>query len=92
MDRAELIRILKQNGDSIINYNSSKSGKYRYTVCTTDFSTKYIKEKGEPRERSDGSVLVFAWDADSFKHIDPNNVTSVQPLSSELQNKNPLWE
>lgn len=86
MDREELIKQLQRNGDSVVNYTSSKSGKFRYTVCTTDFSTKYIRAKGEPKERNDGTVLVFAWDADSFKHLDPRNVTSVQSLSQELQN------
>lgn len=89
MERSELIKLLKKHGDAVVNYTSSNSNKFRYTVCTTDFSTKYIKEKGEPRERNDGSVLVFAWDADSFKHLDPASVTSVKPLSDELQNRNP---
>lgn len=89
MDKNRLAYLIRHYGDAIVNYRAANSGKLRYIVCTLDFNNKYIKSKGEPVEKTDNLLLVFAWDADSFKHIDPANVTSVQSLASELRNPDP---
>ena len=89
MDKAKLQVLINNAGDAIVNYKAANSGKLRYIVCTTDFNNKYIQSKGKPVEKDEKLLLVFAWDADSYKHIDPDNVTSVQPLASELRNPSP---
>ncbi len=89
MDKNKLKATIKQHGDAIVNYKAQNSGKLRYIVCTVDFDNKYIQSKGKPMEKDENLLLVFAWDADSYKHIDPASVTSIQPLSSELRNPSP---
>lgn len=80
---------IANSGDCVVNYKAENSGKARYIVCTVDFNNKYIKSKGTPQEKDPNLLLVWAWDCDSFKHINPASVTKIQPLSSELRNADP---
>lgn len=87
MTRDDFIKAMLDAGDATVNYTSLNSNKPKYTVCTLDLSTDYIVKKGQAVPKDDGTVLVFAWDADSFKHINPSQVRSVVPLSHVLNNE-----
>lgn len=86
MRKEELIDIVKAHGDSIITYRSLESNKVKYNVCTLDFNTPYILEKSNKTDETADTVLMFCWDADSFRLIRPDRVTSVVPLNSVLKN------
>ena len=82
MTKEELRGLVHEYGDAIITYRSKNSKKLKYNVCTLDFSTPYIKTK-----ETDDTILMFCWDTDSYRILDPKSVTSVQPLSSVLKNR-----
>ncbi len=88
--KEELIKALEIAGDACINFDSPVSGKAKYVVATTDFTTPYIKEKLEKLksafEPPEDSILVFSWDTDRFKQIDPITVTSIEPLNQMIPN------
>ena len=86
MKKEELAKLVDQYGDAIITYRSENSKKLKYNVCTLDFSTEYIKKKKNRAKESNGTLLLFCWDTDSYRLLKTSNVTSVVPLSSILRN------
>ena len=87
MKKEELAELVNECGDAIITYRSENSNKLKYNVCTLDFSTPYIQNKKNRAKESSETLLLFCWDTDSYRLLKPNNVTSVVPLSSVLQNE-----
>ena len=87
MSKDELAKLVADYGDAIITYRSENSKKLKYNVCTIDFSTPYIQDKKNRAKESDRTLLLFCWDTDSYRLLNPDNVTSVIPLSSVLKNE-----
>ena len=87
MRKDEFIRTVSDCGDAIITYRSTNSRKLKYNVCTLDFDNKYIQSKKNRAKETPDSVLLFCWDTDSYRLLQPKNVTSIQPLSSILRNR-----
>ena len=87
MNKEALAKLVTEYGDEIITYRSENSKKLKYNVCTLDFSTPYIQNKKNRAKGSEGTLLLFCWDTDSYRLLKPENVTSVVPLSSVLQNR-----
>ena len=87
MRKQELANLVTEYGDAIITYKSENSKKLKYNVCTLDFSTPYIQKKVNRAKESEGTLLRFCWDTDSYRLLKPSNVKSVVPLSSVLKNE-----
>ena len=87
MRKQELANLVTEYGDAIITYKSENSKKLKYYVCTLDFSTPYIQKKVNRAKESEGTLLLFCWDTDSYRLLKPSNVKSVVPLSSVLKNE-----
>ncbi len=87
MKKEEFLRTVSDCGDAIITYRSTNSKKLKYNVCTLDFDNKYIQSKKNRAKETSDSVLLFCWDTDSYRLLQPKNVTSIQPLSSILRNR-----
>ena len=87
MKKDEFVRAVSDCGDAIITYRSTNSRKLKYNVCTLDFDNKYIQSKKNRAKETNDSVLLFCWDTDSYRLLQPKNVTNIQPLSSILMNK-----
>lgn len=87
MTKDELISAVRDYGDATITYRSLESKKLKYNVCTLDFSNDYIQTKSNRAKETDDTVLLFCWDADSFRLIRPSSVTSVIPLSASLKER-----
>ena len=87
MNKEELAKLVTDYGDAIITYRSENSKKLKYNVCTIDFSTPYIQDKKNRAKESDRTLLLFCWDTDSYRLLNPDSVTSVVPLSSVLKNE-----
>ena len=86
MKKEALAKLVTEYGDAIITYRSENSKKLKYNVCTLDFSTPYIQNKKNRAKGSDGTLLLFCWDTDSYRLLKPEHVTSVVPLASILKN------
>lgn len=88
--KEEFSKVMDNAGDACIHFISPVSNKEKYTVGTLDFTTPYIRNKlstlktGKPK--ADECILIFSWDTDSFKQIDPSTVIKVEPLSHMIQN------
>lgn len=89
MKETGFVQAMMAAGDATINFKSKNSGKARYVVGTMDFDNKYIKTKRKPEFKAEDGILVFCWDSDGFKVIDPEKVTSVVPLADTLRNTSP---
>jgi len=87
MTKDELIDAVKDYGDATITYRSLESKKLKYNVCTLDFTTDYVKTKSNRARETEDTVLLFCWDADSYRLIRPSSVTSVVPLSVSLKGR-----
>jgi len=85
--KEELAALVNEYGDAIITYRSENSNKLKYNVCTLDFSTPHIQDKKNRAKESDNTILLFCWDTDSYRLLNPENVTSVMPLASILKNE-----
>lgn len=86
MKKEEFKATVEEYGDAIITYRSKNSKKLKYNVCTLDFSNDYIQSKSNRAKESDETVLLFCWDTDSYRLLNPDTVTSVVPLASVLKN------
>jgi hypothetical protein len=84
--KGELAALVTRQGDSVITYRSQNSKKLKYNVCTLDFTTPYIKNKKNRAKESETTLLLFCWDTDAYRILEPSRVTSVVPLSSLLNN------
>lgn len=87
MKKEDFKKLLQEYGDAVITYRSPNSNKVKYNVCTIDFNNDYIQKKNNRAKEGDDTVLMFCWDTDSYRLMDPENVTSVVPLSSILKNE-----
>ena len=87
MKKEELKNLLNEYGDAIITYRSPNSNKVKYNVCTLDFNNEYIQSKNNRAKESSSTLLMFCWDTDSYRLMTPENITSVAPLSSILNNE-----
>jgi hypothetical protein len=87
MKKETLKQLMKEYGDATITYRSANSNKVKYNVCTTDFSTTYIKSKGVKAQETEDTVLMWCWDCDAFRLIKVDSIKSVIPLSSTLKNE-----
>lgn len=76
-------------GDAIVTYRSPVSKKLKYNVCTLELSNNsYILEKKQKNtDVKEGHMLMFCWDTDSFRQINVDSVTNVQPLGTILRNR-----
>ena len=86
MKKEELKAKLEEAGDALITYRSQNSRKLKYNVCTSDFSTEYIRQKRNRAKEGQHTVLLFCWDTDSYIILVPENVTSVVPLNRVIKN------
>jgi hypothetical protein len=89
--KEEFVKQLDIAGDACIHFISAISGKEKYVVGTMDFTTKYIDEKFKKlkssKPKAEGSVLIFSWDTDSFKQVDPATVLKIEPLNQMILNE-----
>jgi hypothetical protein len=85
--KEELVKLVNEYGDAVITYKSKNSNKSKYNVCTLDFSTPYIQNKKNRANESDENLLLFCWDTDSFRLLDPESVQNVVPLSNVLKGR-----
>lgn len=88
MKKEELKALVEEYGDAVITYRSKNSNKLKYNVCTLTFDIPYIKDKKNRVEENETTLLLFCWDTNSYRLLNPENVTSVIPLSSILKNEN----
>ena len=86
MKKDEFIRQVTEAGDTVITYRSQNSRRLKYNVCTLDFDNKYIQSKRNRAKPTQRQVLLFCWDTDSYRLLQPENVTSIVPLNKILKN------
>ena len=86
MKKDEFIRSVDNAGAAIITYRSQNSRRLKYNVCTLDFDNKYIQSKRNRAKPNQRQVLLFCWDTDSYRLLQPENVTSIVPLAAILKN------
>ena len=87
MKKEHVRNTIKYNGESIVNYRSVNSKKLKYIVCTVDFDNDYIASKYRPAEQQD-KILVFCWDSDSFKQLNVDLITSIEPINKFFKEPN----
>ncbi len=87
MKKDEFKEAVDKCGDAVITYRSTNSRKLKYNVCTLNFDNKYIQSKRNRAKESKDTVLLFCWDTDSYRLLQPKNVTSIVTLSAILKNK-----
>jgi len=88
MNKFSLIKVLGTHGDVVLIVKDKTTGVTTESLCTSDFSNKYIKAHRETRPlRSKGTVTVFNWTENRFEMINPQNVVKFIPLAQILQNK-----
>ena len=86
MKNDDFVRKIDDAGDAIVTYRSQNSRRLKYNVCTRDFDNKYIQSKKNRARPNQKQVLLFCWDTDSYRLLQPENVTSIVPLAAILKN------
>lgn len=82
MNKFPILKYMRSNGDSILTLNGDDD-----IVATTDFSTKYIRDKKYGRFNiKKNQVLVFSWTDDKFRQLDIELIKNIKPLASLLRN------
>lgn len=85
MDKNVFIKLMKTYGDAYVTYISPNSKKEKFNVGTIDLNNAYIQSKETGITVDADKVLMFCWDTDSYRQIDPNTVIRVESLASELE-------
>ena len=86
MNKFQIVKALRNNGDSILTLHGDKEA----ILATTDFSARYIKRKRSQRFTIlKDCILLFSWTNDSFKNIKVRDIKSIMPLSAVLKNQSP---
>lgn len=85
MDKSVFIKLMKSYGDAYVTYISPNSKKEKFNVGTIDLDNAYIQSKETGIVPDEDKVLMFCWDTDSYRQIDPNTVIRVESLASELE-------
>jgi len=78
MNKFHILTHMRKNGDSILTLKDEDG-----IVATTDFSTKYIRDKKYGRNQ----VLVFSWTDDRFRNLDVETIRNIKGLHTLLGNK-----
>lgn len=82
MNKFPILTYMRKNGDSILTLKGEEA-----ILATTDFSTKYIRDKKYGRfPIKKNQVLVFSWTDDRFRNIEVEHVKMIKSLSSILRN------
>ena len=89
MKKDEFIKQVTEAGDAVITYRSQNSRRLKYNVCTLDFENKNIHTQRNRAKLNAKQVLLFCWDTDSYRLLQPENVTSIVPLAKILKNDRP---
>lgn len=83
MNKFHILTFMKSNGDSILTLKDEDD-----IMATTDFSTKYIRDKKYGRFIiKKNQILVFSWTDDRFRNLDIDVIRNIKPLSLLLRNK-----
>jgi len=85
MNKEVFTKLMRQYGDAYVTYVSPNSKKEKFNVATTDLDNEYIKSKPLSLTLDEEKTLLFCWDTDSYRQIDPAAVIRVEPLSAELE-------
>jgi len=86
VNKFQIIKQLRNNGDSIISFKGDKEA----ILATTDFSARYIKRKKSQRFTIlKDSILLFSLTDNSFKNVRVIDIQTIQPLASVLRNPSP---
>ncbi len=86
MDKEKFVKIMKEYGDAYVTYISPNSKKEKFNVGTIDIeNNQYIKDKPLSISPDSDKVIMFCWDTDSYRQIDPSTVIKVEPLAAELE-------
>lgn len=73
---------MRKNGDSILTLKDDDD-----IVATTDFSTKYIRDKKYGRFIiKKNQVLVFSWTDDKFRNLEVETIRNIKGLNTLLRN------
>ena len=86
MKKDDFVKKLNDAGDAIVTYRSQNSRRLKYNVCTMDFDNKHIQTKRNRARPNQRQVLLFCWDTDSYRLLQPDNVTAIVPLAAILKN------
>ena len=82
MNKFHILTYMRKNGDSILSLTGNED-----IMATTDFSTKYIRDKKYGRFNiKKNQVLVFSWTDDKFRNLEVENIKKINSLSSLLRN------
>jgi hypothetical protein len=85
MNKSVFIKLMRKYGDAYVTYVSPNSKKEKFNVGTIDVDNDYIKGKNMNFSPDENKVVLFCWDTDSFRQIDPETVIRVEPLAAELE-------
>jgi len=86
MTKDEFKKRMDDAGDAYVTYRTKNSKRLKYNICTRDFETPYIKNRKNRAKESSSTVLLFCWDTDSYRLLDPRNVTKILPLNKVVKN------
>ena len=86
MTKDEFKKRMDEAGDAYVTYRSKNSRKLKYNICTRDFSAPYIKNRKNRAKEGSNNCLLFCWDTDSYRLLDPKDVTKVLPLNKVIKN------
>lgn len=82
MNKFQILKQLNTFGDSVLTLKGEDA-----ILATTDFSTKYIKDKRYGKFTiQKNCILVFSWTDDKFRNVEVGTVRDIKSLGSILQN------
>jgi len=87
MNKFQVVKALRNNGDSVITIHGYPDIGFLVTI---DFSERYIKRKRSKRYTIQKErILLFSWTDDSFQQVKVADIKTILPLAKILNNTKP---
>lgn len=87
MDKKTFMSRMDGANDACITYKSPISNRTKYSICTMNFDNDYIQSMSNKLTRREDNVLLFCWDSNSYRQLDPTRIKSVTPLEKVMERK-----
>jgi hypothetical protein len=82
MNKKTFIAHMEGANDACIIHKSPVSNRTKYNICTMNFDNEYICSKTNKLTKRESNILLFCWDTDSYKQLDPTRIKNVIPLNT----------
>ena len=82
MNKEKAYSLIKEYGVATVFYRNTK-GKLKWIVADVE-DEEYIRNKPDPKQDFPDKLLVWAYDLDRYRFLNPGDIDNIKPHSEEI--------